>query len=100
MKSNTINTTNKSASSQDAGFSFLFGKRNYIFMAIGVALIGLGFLLMTGHDANTRPDGTWDANYWNNEIYSWRRIRLAPFLVLVGVAVEIYAILINPNKEK
>ena len=100
MKSNTINTTNKSASSQDAGFSFLFGKRNYIFTAIGVALIGLGFLLMTGHDANTRPDGTWDANYWNNEIYSWRRIRLAPFLVLVGFAVEIYAILINPNKEK
>ena len=48
----------------------------------------------------SRPDGTWDANYWNDEIYSFRRIRLAPFLVVVGFIVEIYAILINPNKEK
>ena len=47
MKSNSIDTTKKSASTNDAGFTFLFGKRNYIFMAIGVALIGLGFLLMT-----------------------------------------------------
>lgn len=100
MKSNTIDTTKKSASTNDAGFTFLFGKRNYIFMTIGVALIGLGFLLMTGHDANTRPDGTWDANYWNEEIYSFRRIRLAPFLVVVGFIIEVYAILINPNKEK
>ncbi|NOJ75328.1 DUF3098 domain-containing protein [Empedobacter stercoris] len=100
MKSNFIDTTKKSAVTNTAGFTFLFGKRNYIFMAIGVTLIGLGFLLMTGHDANTRPDGTWDANYWNDEIYSFRRIRLAPFLVVAGFIVEIYAILINPNKEK
>lgn len=78
--------------------SFLFGKKNYIFMAIGLALIALGFFLMTGHDANTRPDGTFDPNYWNEDIFSWRRIRLAPFLVVAGFLVEIYAILLNPNK--
>lgn len=78
--------------------SFLFGKKNYIFMAIGLFLIALGFYLMTGHDANTRPDGTFDPTYWNEDIFSWRRIRLAPFLVLLGFAVEVYAILLKPNK--
>lgn len=79
--------------------SFLFGKKNYIFMAIGLFLIALGFYLMTGYDANTRPDGTFDPTYWNEDIFSWRRIRLAPFLVLLGFAVEVYAILLKPNKS-
>ncbi|MXV39197.1 DUF3098 domain-containing protein [Flavobacteriaceae bacterium Ap0902] len=78
---------------------FLFGKRNYIFMAIGLAFIAIGFLLMTGPDANTRPDGTFDPNYWNDEIFSWTRIRLAPFLVLLGFGVEVYAILTNPRDK-
>ena len=95
-KQNTI----KSDSSKGSDFTFLFGKKNYIWMAIGIGLIALGFILMTGHEANTTPDGTFDPTYWNEEIYSWRRIRLAPFLVIAGFAVEVYAILINPNKEK
>jgi uncharacterized membrane protein len=95
-KQNTI----KSESTKGSDFTFLFGKRNYIWMAVGIALIALGFILMTGHDANTRPDGTYDITYWNEEIYSWRRIRLAPTLVLLGFIVEVYAILLNPTKEK
>lgn len=79
--------------------NFLFGKKNYTIMLIGLILIALGFFLMTGVDANTRPDGTPDPNFWNNDIFSWRRIRLAPFLVLLGFGVEVYAILVNP-KEK
>lgn len=78
---------------------FLFGKKNYNFMAIGIAVILLGFLLMTGPDANTRPDGNFDPNYWNDNIYSWRRIRLAPFIVLLGFGIEVYAILLNPDKK-
>lgn len=80
--------------------SFLFGKKNYILMAIGLALIAIGFFLMTGPDANTRPDGTFDPNYWNEDIFSWRRIRLAPFLVLLGFGVEVYAIMVNPDTKK
>lgn len=68
-----------------------------MFMAIGLALIALGFFLMTGHDANTRPDGTYDPNYWNEDIFSFTRIRLAPFLVVAGFVVEIYAIMVKPN---
>ncbi len=70
---------------------FLFGKRNYIFMFIGLAVIALGFILMAG-------GGSKDPNYFNPEIYSWQRIRLAPTLVIVGLGIEIYAILANPKK--
>lgn len=72
---------------------FLFRKQNYVLMLVGLCVIALGFFLMTGHDANTRPDGSFDPNYWNEDIFSWRRIRLAPFLVLLGFVIEIAAIL-------
>lgn len=70
---------------------FLFGKRNYILMLVGLAVIALGFILMAG-------GGSDDPNVFNPDIYSWRRIRLAPTLVIVGLGIEIYAILANPKK--
>lgn len=72
--------------------AFYFGKENYKFMLIGLALIVVGFLLMMGPDANT-VDGKYDPNLWNEDIFSIRRIRIAPFLVIAGFAVEVYAIL-------
>lgn len=73
--------------------TFYFGKENYKLMLIGIGMIILGFLLMMGHDANTKPDGTFSPNYWNDDIFSIRRIRIAPLFVVVGFVVEIYAIL-------
>jgi len=70
---------------------FLFGKKNYTFMFIGIAVIALGFILMSG-------GGSKDPNVFNPEIYNWRRIRLAPTLILIGLGIEIYAILVNPKK--
>ncbi|OCK43894.1 hypothetical protein BA195_04140 [Tenacibaculum soleae] len=70
---------------------FLFGKRNYIIMLIGLTVIGLGFILMAG-------GGSENPNIFNEEIYSWRRIRLAPTLVIIGLGIEIYAIFANPKK--
>lgn len=70
---------------------FLFGKKNYIIMLIGIVIIALGFILMAG-------GGSDDPNVFNEEIYNFRRIRLAPTLVLIGLAIEIYAILANPKK--
>lgn len=70
---------------------FLFGKRNYIIMLIGIAFIALGFILMTG-------GGSEDPNVFNEEIYNWQRIRLAPTLVIIGLGIEIYAILAKPKK--
>jgi len=61
-------------------------------MLIGIAFIALGFILMAG-------GGSEDPAVFNPEIYSWRRIRLAPTLILIGFAIEMYAILLNPNKK-
>ncbi len=71
--------------------TFLFEKKNYIIMIIGLAFIVLGFVLMSG-------GGSEDPNVFNEEIYNFRRIRLAPTLVLIGLAIEIYAILAKPKK--
>ncbi|WP_203256092.1 DUF3098 domain-containing protein [Hyunsoonleella ulvae] len=72
--------------------TFVFGKKNYKFMFIGLACIALGFILMAG-------GGSDDPNVFNPEIFSWRRIRLAPTLVLIGFVIQIYAILLNPDKK-
>ena len=71
---------------------FIFGKQNYKFMLIGIIFIALGFILMSG-------GGSDDPNFWNPDVFSWRRIRLAPTLVLIGFGIQVYAILLNPNKE-
>jgi hypothetical protein len=73
--------------------TFIFEKKNYTFMMIGVAFIAVGFILMMG-------GGSDDPNVFNPEIYNWRRIRLAPALILIGFGIEVYAILLNPNKGK
>jgi hypothetical protein len=72
--------------------TFYFGKQNFKWMLIGFACIVAGFLLMMGPDANT-VDGKYDPNSWNEGIFSIRRIRIAPLFVVVGFAIEIYAIL-------
>jgi len=70
---------------------FLFEKRNYLIMLVGLIVIALGFILMSG-------GGSDDPAVFNEEIYNFRRIRLAPTLVLIGLAIEIYAIFANPKK--
>lgn len=72
---------------------FVFERKNYKFMLIGIAFIALGFILMTG-------GGSEDPNVFNPEIYNWRRIRLAPALVLLGFAIEVYAILLKPDSKE
>ncbi|MFC7357842.1 DUF3098 domain-containing protein [Jejudonia soesokkakensis] len=73
--------------------TFIFEKKNYTFMLIGIAFIAVGFILMMG-------GGSDDPNVFNPEIYNWRRIRLAPALILIGFGIEVYAILLNPTKGK
>ncbi len=69
---------------------FVFGRKNYLFMLIGIAVIALGFILMSG-------GGSDDPNVFNPDLYNFRRIRLAPTLVLIGFGIEVYAILRKPN---
>lgn len=69
------------------------GKRNYVLMLIGFAVIILGFVLMTG-GASESP------NEFNYEMFSFRRITLAPILVLAGFGFEIYAIMSKGKKRE
>ena len=43
--------------------------------------------------------GSDDPNVFDPSIFSWTRIRLAPTLVLLGFGIQVYAILLNPNKK-
>jgi len=78
---------------QSSKLEFVFQKRNYMFMFLGIFFIVLGFVLMSG-------GGSDDPTVFNEEIYSFQRIRLAPTLILIGLGIEVYAILLNPNKKK
>lgn len=69
---------------------FLFERVNYKILLIGLAVIALGFILMAG-------GGSDDPAVFNEEIFNFRRIRLAPTVVLIGFGVTIYAILKNPS---
>lgn len=84
-----MNKNKKPLHKQD--LNFVFGKKNYVVMGVGLAVIALGFILMAG-------GGSEDPNVFNDNIYNFRRIRLAPTLVLLGFAIEVYAILLNPRK--
>ena len=70
---------------------FLFEKKNYLIMIVGIIVIMIGFALMAG-------GGSDDPNVFNEEIYNFRRIRLAPTIVLIGLTIEIYAIMASPKK--
>ena len=61
-------------------------KKNYKLMFAGLLFIGAGFLLMSGGGSN-------DPNIYSEAIFSFRRIRLAPTLVIIGYIIQIYAIL-------
>lgn len=83
----------KERNKQEDKVPFYFGKKNFRLMLIGLFLTILGFILMLGYGANTTPEGTFDANYWNDDIFSIVRIRIAPLLVISGFVVQVFAIL-------
>ncbi len=72
--------------------SFVFGKRNYLLMALGIAIMTLGYLLMQG-------GGSDNPEVFNPEIFSPRRITWAPLIVILGVVTEVAAILIPSGNE-
>ncbi len=75
-------------------FGFALGKKNYIMMAIGFGVIVLGFILMMGGVSN-EPDV-----FKADELFSFRRITLAPIVILAGFVFEIYAIMKKPKTDE
>ncbi len=70
----------------------LFGKENFIWMLVGLIIMAIGFFIMAGGKS---PDPT---KFNDNEIYSFTRITLAPFLIIAGFVVEIFAIMKKPTE--
>ena len=70
--------------------SFALGRENYKLLAIGFAIIVAGFLLMLGGKSPS-PDK------FSDDIFSFRRITLAPILILAGYVIEIFAIMKRPK---
>lgn len=72
---------------------FVFSKENYKFMLIGIAVVLVGFILMIG-------GGTDDPNKFNGDaLFSFRRITLAPLLVLAGYGLVAYSIMKKKKGE-
>jgi hypothetical protein len=73
--------------------SFPFERINFIIMLVGIVVIGLGYLLMVG-------GGSDDPNVFSEEIFSFRRLTLAPIVILLGFAIEVVAILYTPKNKQ
>lgn len=87
---NQVNKTTPANNSNDGKFAL--SRENYKLLLIGFAIIVLGFILMAG-------GGSDDPTVFSEDIFSFRRITLAPIVVLLGFAFEIYAIMKRPKKS-
>lgn len=70
---------------------FAFTKTNYILTAVGMAIIIIGLLLMTGPNCTNE--------FFEPDIFSVRRIKVAPIVTLIGFITVIVAIAYKPKKE-
>jgi hypothetical protein len=75
--------TNKKTSANKPSFHFVFGKKNYQLMLIGILVIIVGYVLMYGQE----------------DIYSFRKTTLAPIVVIAGFVIEVFAILKRPESK-
>ena len=74
-----------------SGKDFLFNNRRYKILTISIFIIGLGFVFMSGGESS-------DPDIFNDEIYNFRRIRLAPLMVVSGFILCIFSILHKDKK--
>ena len=87
------NLENKKNKNEQNETKMPFGRDNYLWVLIGIAFLLVGFLLMIG-------GGSDDPDVFNEAIFSFRRLTLAPILVLAGFGIEIYAIMKKPKNEQ
>ena len=73
------------------GKDYLFNKRRYRILFLSIFIITLGFIIMSGGETS-------DPNIFNDEIYNFRRIRVAPLMVVLGFILCIFSILYKDKK--
>jgi len=81
-KTNTKETENK----------FVFNRENYYWLIGGLILMAIGFILLVG-------GGSKDPEVFNDSLFDFQRLTLAPILILAGLVVEFYAIMKRPKKS-
>ena len=70
--------------------NYAFGRMNYILLAVGIAVVIIGFLLMSGSGSSETA--------YNPDIFSARRIKVAPLVCLLGFISMIYAVIYRPKE--
>jgi len=81
----------KETKKQTAPATSLFTRENYIWIIAGIILVGIGIILMAGGKSD-------DPNIFKgSEVYSVRRITIAPIVILLGLGIEVYAIFKKPK---
>ena len=91
MRMGLLRTSQWQMKNNEQKSEFLFDKINYKILLIGIAVIAIGFILMSG-------GGSDDPKVFNDAIFNFRRIRLAPTVVLIGFGITIYSIFKSPKK--
>ena len=84
-----INKNNES----NSPFTFVFGKINYIIMLVGIVLLALGYIFLSG-------GGSDDPNVFNPAMFDSRRLYVAPILIILGLIAEIVAIMYNGKRNE
>lgn len=72
--------------------TFTFGRENYILLIVGLVVLAIGYILMAG-------GGSDDPNVFSEEIFSTRRLTVAPLVILAGFGIEIAAIMYRPKSK-
>ena len=81
----------KQQKKEDSKLVFAFNKTNYIILIAGLLVLIMGFLLMVG-------GGSSDPEVFSDAIFGFRRLTLAPILILLGYMIEIFAIMYRPKE--
>jgi Protein of unknown function (DUF3098) len=71
---------------------FAFGKQNYQLLIVGVVMVAIGYMLMSGGGSDNPNE------FHAEEIFSFRRITLAPIVILSGFVVVLFGIMKRPKK--
>lgn len=74
-------------------FAFAFGKINYIIMGVGLVILLIGYILLSG-------GGSDDPNVFNEAMFDSRRLVVAPIMITLGLLAQIVAIMVKPCSKK
>lgn len=65
---------------------FVFGKENYIIMMVGLVVLAIGYILLSGGGSN-------DPDQFSEALFNSRRMLWAPIFIVGGLVIEVYAIM-------